>query len=205
MPKLEDLVRHETANSSIAFRERAHSAGERAEFARDILALANADTQGQGFLFLGVRDTLGGRREVRRIERTAWAAFKDLLGATVGVAIEPALKMTVRSLEIDGKLVGTIRLLACDDAPYLVSDRAGADFQAGCGWIRRGTETLPLRRADLERMFESKTAGDADVFEVVIGFAGDPPQSEIALAVLPLDELPSAVAAQKLHKALRIS
>jgi len=202
MSQLEDLVRFETANSSLAFRELAYGRDQRSPLLRDVLALANAAVEGPRFLFLGVRDRVGGEREICGIERADWTACKELVSGALRMAVEPLLKVTARSLEIDGKLVGVLCLPTCNDRPYLLSANVGPRLHAGAGWIRRGTECLPLLRADLERMFADKARRVADVFDVVIGFPGDPPQSEITLPVLPLDELPSVVAAKKLHKVL---
>jgi hypothetical protein len=202
MSQLEDLVRFETANSSLAFRELAYGRDQRSLLLRDVVALANAAVEGPRFLFVGVRDAVGGEREICGIARTDWTDCKELVSGALRTAVEPLLKVTARSLEIDGKLVGLLCLPACNDRPYLLSAKAGPGLHAGAGWIRRGTECLPLLRADLERIFAAKVRHVADAFDVVIGFPGDPPQSEITLPALPLDELPSAVAAKRLHKVL---
>jgi hypothetical protein len=200
MPKLEDIVRYENANSCVAFRERAYRREESAALLQDLIALANAAAEGPRFLFLGVNDIIGGKRDIAGIARTDWTVCRHVLGAAVGV-IEPRLKVAARSVVVDGKLVGLLYFAECGDPPYLLGERVPRGLQAGCGWIRRGTKTLPLLRADLLRLIEGK-ARPEPAFDIIIGFPGDPPQTEITYPVLPLDELPSAVAARKLHQLL---
>lgn len=201
MARLEDLVRHEPASSSLALRERIYGAEERSMLLRDIVALANAATEGPRFLLLGLREPVGGQREVCGVEPADWTAFKSVL-AGVAQAIEPTLKLTARSLTISGKLVGVVCLPSCAEPPYLLNAKPGSGLQAGAGWIRRGTECLPLLRADLARLFAARQEEPADECDVAIGFPGDPPQNEITIAALSIDELPSAVAAERLRAML---
>lgn len=202
MPQLEELVQLENAHSGLTFREHPYAADEQAALLRDVLALANAALEGPRFLFVGVRDVVGGQRLITGITPQAWNEFKTRLGSMLGGMIEPPLKVAVRTLHIDDKLVGMLCLMACEDPPYLLGEGADDVLPAGSGWVRRGTLQRPLLRADLQRMFEAKFAGAAPRFDLRIGFPGDVPQGEITLPALSLARLPSAVAAQKLVKML---
>jgi hypothetical protein len=203
MRALEDLVQFESANSGLEFRERLYSDGERADLLRDLIGLANASVQGPRFLVLGVRDVVGGDRVIAGLTAEKWNEWRAKLPALIDGATEPPLDVTVRTLQIDNKIVGALCLTACADQPYLVSGKSHADLAAGAGWLRRGPHLFPLLRQDLQRMFEAKLAGAVSSIDVKIGFAGDEPRSEIALPVLRLERLPSAVAAKKLGKVLK--
>lgn len=204
MGQLEDLVRFESANSGLAFRERAYRADEQSDLLRDLIALANAAVTGPRFLFLGVADTPGGERRIVGLPPEDWSGLNNRLAASIAAMIEPAPKLAARALELDGVLVGMLCLTACADPPYLLSVNATSELPAGGGWVRRGTKVAPLLRADLKRMFEAKTASTASGFALEVGFAGDSPQNEITLPVLELDALPSAVAAAKIRKLLEV-
>jgi len=82
MRQLEDLVRYEPANSSLAFRERGYDPDERATLLRDVVALANAAVPGPRFMVVGVLDAAGGKRQVRGIERAA-----PLIGVVIDVEV----------------------------------------------------------------------------------------------------------------------
>lgn len=200
---LEQLVQAETAHSGLAFREHVYAADEQAALLRDVLALANAAVQGPRFLFLGVRDAVGGERRINGITLQAWHEFKRRLSSMLGGMTEPPVKVAVRSLRMGDALVGMLCLTACDDQPYLLAADLGTELRAGNGWVRRGTSQAPLLRADLQRMFASRVAASAPSFELRIGFPGSEPQNELTLPALDLVELPSAVAARKLVKVLQ--
>jgi hypothetical protein len=214
MSQLDDLVRLENANSALAFREHAYRMSDRAKLLRDLIALANAAVRGPRFLFVGVRDIVGGERKFCGITERAWSELKHLLTGVLANAIDPPLKVQVRALEIENALIGMLCVSECEDPPYLLSAQAGDGLMPGTGWVRRATKVLPLLRPDLQRLFEVKAAGSDGAADVRIGFAPDVrthPQlqadaealrDEIVLAVLPLEAVPSAVAAEKLHALL---
>lgn len=110
MDRLEDIVRFESANSAVAFRDRAYADDEHAELLRDLLGLANAPVTGPRFLFLGVHDASGERRIVGLAPQT-WSDLKHRLESLLGGSIEPPLKVAVRALQVDGALIGMLSLM----------------------------------------------------------------------------------------------
>ena len=158
MSKLEDLVLFESANSALAFRERAYAADEAALLLQDLLALANADVEGPRFLFVGVHDSTDGSRVLSGLSADAMARLKRTVPALVSGAVEPPFKIVIRALKVQQAKIGLVCLSECHNPPYLLAkDVAG--LPAGIGWVRRGTRQLPLLRADLERMFASRLGG----------------------------------------------
>jgi hypothetical protein len=204
MNRLEELIRCESANSGLAFREHAYREAERTELLRDLLSLANAAVSGPRFLLVGVRDVPGGERALTGLTNGAWSELKRLLSAVLTEAIEPPLGVTARALKLDGVLIGMLRLGACEDAPYLLSQQAGRDLMPGAGWVRRGINVLPLVRSDLKRMFEARPPGPDREADVRLGFGLGSSEiaDEITLPVMPLDARPSVVAADKLRELL---
>lgn len=201
MAKLEDLVLFESANSALAFRERAYASADAAEFLEDALALANAEVKGPRFLFIGVRDIAGSERVLPGIDTETLGAMRRTLPALFSRFVEPPLKISLRSLKVRDATVALICFSECDNAPYLLS-KSVAGLPAGVGWLRRGTKRSQLTRADLQRLFAHRLASAPPAIDVQIAFAGDPPREEIELPVLDLKELPSALAASKLRRML---
>ena len=211
MSQLDHLLRLETANSALAFRQHAYGASDRSELLADLLSLANASASGARFLFVGVRDDLGGERQFVGVTEAAWAEQNRVLEA-IAEAIDPPLAVAARVLQIDGTRIGMLCLATCDDPPYLLTERAGDGLVPGTGWVRRGAQRLPLLRADLQRLFGLKSRNG--VFDLRIGFGPGLPASacrgldaevlrdEIVLDVMPLDAMPSVAAAEKLRKLL---
>jgi hypothetical protein len=203
MRQLEDLVQFENANSGLAFRERLYGSNERADLLRDLMGLANASVQGPRYLVLGVSDVVGGKRKIVGLPAEQWNKWRAKLPSLIGGMTEPPLDVAVRTLELQGSVVGVLCLTACADQPYLMSGRAGTDLPAGSGCLRRGTQLFPLLRQDLQRMFEAKLARAVPPVDLKIGFGGgNEPRAAIALPVLRLKHLPSFVAAKKFHKIL---
>jgi hypothetical protein len=99
-------------------------------------------------------------------------------------------------------LVGVICLDACDDQPFLFRRRVSSLISPGSGWIRSGIKQRPLLREDLQRIFEKKFRSSGVSTEIRVGFHGRVPREEISLHVLPLDAMPSVLAARRLEKML---
>jgi len=95
-----------------------------------------------------------------------------------------------------------ICLEACEDQPYLFRRQVSSLVSAGSGWIRSGVKQRPLLRQDLQQMFEQKVRGGAGSSEIRVGFHGPVPREEITLPVLPLDAMPSVLAARRVEKML---
>ncbi len=202
MRNLPELVQFENPDSALSFRERAYEKGEEAALLCDVIALANASATGPRFLCLGVSDKANSERAFPGVSPRVWTRIKQVLPRLIEQAIEPQLAVTPREVTVGEALVGVICLDRCDDQPYLFSRRVSSSISAGSGWIRRGTKQRPLLRKDLQRIFEDKFRTPDASTDIRVAFPGRVPGEDITLPVLPLDALPSALAAQRLVKML---
>jgi hypothetical protein len=202
MRNLQDLIGFKNADSTLSFRERPYGKGEHAELLCDVIALANATATDPRFLCLGVSDKTDSARTFPGVSLRVWNRTKEVLPRLIEQAIEPQLTVSMREVTVRGALVGVICLDACKDQPYLFRRRVSSSISPGSGWIRRGTEQRPLLRKDLQRIFEAKFRAPEAATDIRVGFPGRVPREAIALRVLPLDALPSALAARRLVKKL---
>lgn len=202
MSRLQDLIRFENASSAVSFRECAYGKSEQPELLRDVIALANAPATGPRFLFLGVSDRSGPDRTFPGVSARVWNRIKEVAPILLARAIEPPLRISVRDVMIGDALIGAICLDDCDDPPYLLRRRVSSSMPPGSGWIRRGTKQLPLLRNDLQQIFEAKSRVPKAPAVIRVGFPGRVLREEIILPVMPLDALPSAIAARRLVKML---
>jgi predicted HTH transcriptional regulator len=200
MGDLLELVRNGAADSALAFREQVYRRGQQGELLRDMIGLANAAAAGPRFLILGVDDSAGKRR-IPGITPRSWKSFCEALPDFLARAVEPPLRFSLETLNVEGSLVGAVCVEPCEDPPYLLARRVSAHMPAGGGWIRRGTRVRRLLRRHLERIFAARFRSEA-IGDIAVGFPGELPREEIELPVLPLDALPSAAAAQKLERML---
>jgi hypothetical protein len=199
---LRDLVATGNANSALAFRERAYGKGEQVELLCDLMGLANADVAGARFLCLGVSDSPTLERSFPGVSRQAWNWIQEVLPRLIHQAVEPQLSIRLLEVSVGEALLGAICLDACDDPPYLFGRRVSSPLSPGSGWIRYGIKQRPLLRQDLQRIFEQKFRGPAASSEIRVGFHGPVPREEITLPVLPLDAMPSVLAARRVEKML---
>lgn len=199
MRELLELIRNAESDSSVAFRERVYGRGDQGELLRDVIALANADVVGRRFLFLGVADR--DPRGFPGISARSWRSFSEVLPDFLARAVEPRLRFSLETATVGDALVGAVCLEHCEDPPYLLARRISANLPAGSGWIRRGTKQARLLRKHLQRIFEARFRRE-EIGDVTVGFPGGLPREEIELPVLPLDALPSALAAHRIGKML---
>jgi hypothetical protein len=196
-----ELVRNAEADSTVAFREQVYRRGEQAELLRDVIALANAAAVGRRFLVVGVEDKPGRTRHFPGISARSWKSFCNVLPDYLAKTVEPRLPLSMQSIEVDGVLVGVVSFDSCEDPPYLLARRISSTMPAGGGWARRGVKRRRLVRKDLQRIFEQRFRRQ-EIGDVAVGFPGELPREELELPVLPLDALPSELAAKKINRRL---
>jgi hypothetical protein len=203
MGDFQQLIRFEVANSAVAFRDRSYDRDSRQELLRDLLGLANAAIEGPRYVFLGVRDTVGGAREVVGTPETAASEVRKLCRALAADFIDPPLAIRVDETLVDGARIVVLILPECDDQPYLLKKTASSSMRIGSGWIRQGTQYKRITRPDLQRIFEHKLLSHSAAAEVRVGFAGKILETQLQLPVLRVDQLPSEAASLKLRKMLQ--
>lgn len=199
MSSIENTIRFESASSGVTFRKVLYGRDEAAAAVMDCIALANADLKAQRrYLFLGVDDVPGGERRLTGVDRSELARFKRRFLALVAESIEPAPIVAVRGLEIDGRMIGVVRLKECHQLPYLTKKPIAGKLPAGVGFIRRGARNMALTRSDLQRMFAAQPAAQPQSMPIEIGFPDTGLGDRICLPVLRLRKLPSELAAEQL-------
>ena len=201
MSTLEHLVRYESPHSGLELRRTIYGSDEEASAVVDCLALANADIKGRRFVIIGV-DGHGGGRKLVGVDRAELERFKRRFGELVATYIEPRLDAAVRAVEIDGRLIAYIRIKDCFAQPYLARQDLGGRLKAGMGFVRRGAETYPLQRSDMQRMFARSREAFPAKPSIRIGFAGKEPVDRLTLPVLAVGKLPSQLAAERLKSLL---
>jgi hypothetical protein len=154
MASLKHLIRTVPAGPGLLFRQSIYGRDDDVQIVIDMLGLANAEIGDEPrFVFLGVYDAPDGKRRLPGIEQQDMAALKRRLQSLLDKAIEPKIHATVRALELQGRLVGFVRVEDCVEAPYLTKTDVAGRLPPGLGFIRRGAETVALTRSDLLRMF----------------------------------------------------
>ncbi|HEY5665671.1 MAG TPA: ATP-binding protein [Gammaproteobacteria bacterium] len=205
MTTLRKLILDEHPHSGLAFRESIYKPGEDDQVIVDCLALANSDCRGRRYLFFGVDAYDEASRGLVGVDRDELVRFKQRFKRLIARYIEPEFEATVRAVEIDGCLVGFVRIDDCSTPPYLARRTLGKRLQVGQGYIRRGTRNRPLSRSDLKRMFAGVREPARTTAAVRIGFAAQEPLERVTLRALSVSKLPSELAAERLKSMLELN
>ncbi len=122
----------------------------RAEVLKDIIAIANAEENGSGYLVYGIEDT-GASRNVVGLSRS-WddATFQTWAEN----AFDPPPRFTYTEIEWDhGWKIGVFTIERSAVYPHVVKEMLGSVIHKGQVWFRRGSKNSVALRGDLERMF----------------------------------------------------
>ena len=196
------MALHEPPHSGLVIRNSAYGERETEELVRDLVALANAFVTGPRYIILGVADNVDGGRIVNGVDDAAMAALQRILPKIATRIVEPPIDVELNAVAVQDRTVAVIVLKACADPPYLLRRDVSKTLHAGRGWVRRATEVCPLMREDLQRMLTTAAPQGSRIAELEIGFPGKVLNDEISLPVLPLDAMPSKLAAERLQKML---
>ncbi len=200
MADLEHLIRYENEHSALDFKSEQYRKGSHEALLKDVLAMANADVEGDRHVVIGVKHLPDGSREIIGIERSAFvdpATYQELVRAN----IEPSIDVDYLSVDLDGKVLAVLRISGCEDPPYLMKKDFGA-LKIGDGFIRKGSHQARLTRSDFDRMIASKTPLGPSESDLVISL--DPTKHIDRLTIDPLIDvaLPSARAAATIRAIL---
>lgn len=200
MRDLEDLARYELENTAVDFKAVQYSREKHVDCLKDVLALANADVDGDRFLVLGIKLRSDGTRDFRGIPRDEFrdaAEFQQLLAQN----IEPNLAVDYIPLELEEVLVGVLRIHGCSDPPYLMRKQYRS-LKPGDGWVRMGSHQARLTRKDYERFAALKVRGQDLANQIRVSFSSDEPIAEKNVASCGEVTPPSAKAAERIRKIL---
>jgi hypothetical protein len=201
LSQIETLIRYENEHTALKFRPTQYFKHQYDELLRDVVALANADANGERVIVLGVEINSDSRRLIGFPREQC--VVSGTYEAMVQKHIEPPLRVRYRTCDIEGKCIGLLTISDCNNPPYLISNPLPPNVRSGEAWIRRGAEQMPLARADLDRMYSRRL--DDGLFRggVKVGFAGPKPLSSIVLSAIGPYQSPSAQASAKLAAAIQ--
>ncbi len=163
MTNIDDLIEYNDENLNLDFKGAQYTRDKHADLIKDIIAMANADTNDECYIIIGVIRNDGGQKELRGIDREKFiddANYQQLIRENV----EPDVTFEYFLHEYDGKCFGVFRIGNCDDKPYMMRKDYKA-LKKGDSWIRKGSHQPRMIRRDFDAIYERKMAS--------IGFNGD--------------------------------
>lgn len=193
----DSIIEFENENSGIDFKTIQYEKKKHADLLKDIIAMANADVEGERLIIIGIKHKPNGNREIRPIEDGKFidsAIYQQLVQEN----IEPDLKIDYAPHFYKNDLLGLLKIGECADPPYMLK-KDFATLKKGDCFIRKGSHQLRILRADLDKIYKKKEIKYNFSDSIYIGFSNTDFRQEITLSPISNIELPSQLAAKKIR------
>ena len=197
---IEDIIQYENESSSIDFKAIQYTKVKYNELLKDVIAMANAETEGTKLIIFGVKMLTDGRREIIGLKENVIdsASFQQLIHHNV----EPEIYFSYSPFQFDDKTLSILKLSDCNDKPYMMKKDFGEKLKKGDCFIRKGTFTERLVRKDLDKIFAKRYENSK--FKGTIDCTFSSSQTKILkINTRNNKELPSKVARKKIEKIIR--
>jgi hypothetical protein len=158
--KLEQLL-HESECTYLDFKRAQYpfqgaSDQAKSELLKDILAIANADKQGDGYILIGVEEVRGSRSRVHGVN--VHPSDNDLQ-QFVSTKLNRPLRFSYEVVPCDGVTIGVIHIPAQDRFFYLKNDYG--KLEANIAYYRLGSSTAQATPDELFRWGKASAAQNA--------------------------------------------
>ena len=195
---IQDIILHEGESTRVDFKKTAYKSENFYDFIKDVMAMANAPVKDDRYLIVGVKHHVDNSREIDGLSPDDLlddAVYHKLLNDHV----EPLIPFEYFYVTVEEKRVGVFRIQATDP-PYMMRkdfERGKQKLLSGDSFIRIGTTTARVRRADIDKMFAQRQSADPFAGKIDILLAVDGKRKTTVHACSEAT-LPSEVARQKL-------
>jgi hypothetical protein len=154
MKKYGDLIKYENENSSLEFKAIQYKRGQHEECIKDIMAIANANVDGERHIIIGVKPISDGTRELLGIQEEFIDAstYQQLIDSNV----EPSLIFDYFPYEFEKKIFGIFKFSHCDDQPYMMKKDYETLDKGDC-YIRKGSFKSKMTRGDFDLIYARRS------------------------------------------------
>lgn len=152
---LPDLIRFDAEHTGLDFKRTQYVSAKHDDVLKDVMALANAEVDGDRYIIIGVEPRAGGPNRVVGVP-TGQVVDDAVYQQLVHENIEPDIGFAYETHDIGGQLVCMFRIFDCRERPYVMKKDYGNTLRRGDGWIRKGSHQLRLMREDLERIYAAR-------------------------------------------------
>lgn len=161
--KVREILEYGSESQSIDFKMEQYPLGndyKKHEFLKDVSAMANHPDNGDKYIVIGVEEKDGVPFAFHNIhDLIDQANYQQYLNTY----IEPQIHFEYRPFEFNGYKLAYFRIFDNKERPYLVKKelRNGKDgkkfeFREGDGFIRSGTSSRKIVRADFDKIYKDK-------------------------------------------------
>jgi len=196
----DSIIEYENEHSGLDFKSVQYDKPKHAELLKDVIAMANADIDGERIIIIGVKHEPHGQRKIVPIQDAEFvdaANYQQLIRENV----EPELPISYEPYRYKGQLLGVLRLLHCEDQPYILKKDFGTLRRGDC-FVRKGCHQARAGRGDLDRLYESRRKTMKFAGSIKIGFWDTEYSQEITVSPVAAAERPSQRAAETIRRIL---
>lgn len=157
MENIDDLIQYEHENTRLDFKREEYIKDNYPSFLKDVIAMANAITNDDKFIIIGLKPKSSDDRGFKGIE--AQLTDSATLQQLVHENIEPELSIDYFPYKFKEYKLGILRISNCNNPPYLMKKDYGNGnnkLHKGDGFIRKGSHQTRLSRTDIDHYIKSK-------------------------------------------------
>lgn len=180
---LEQKIKYDCEGSTLDYKKEEYPLGKsekRNEILKDISALANHHSDEDKYIIIGIKEENGLAKHFYEIENiTDEAAYQKFVNEN----IEPKINFEYKSFIYEGQKLACFRIFNNKLRPYLFKKNIQnpvtnkTDFKIGDGFIKVGSSSKKLERADFENIynarFTEKDRKDDIAIETYFGTSND--------------------------------
>ncbi len=204
MNRLSKIASSSVPGPGIQFRKDAYGTQDIHHFLRDVIAVANAQVEGNRYIIVGVEHDGNAAATGHDVDEKDFSG-KPPHHALVAEFVEPPIRIEYQPLMLDGKRVGIYEIFDCQDRPYMMRIDHSQHLRRGDAYVRVKDSPVKMGRRQLQDLFEQKFQGSLSGTSVEIGFAGEILYKDLRVPTIDLSKMPSAVERGKLSQLIDVT
>jgi hypothetical protein len=196
----DSIIEFENESSGVDFKAIQYDKKKHDLLIKDIIAMANADIEGERLIIIGIKHKPDGSREIQPIDKDSFvdsSVYQQLIREN----IEPELSIEYTPYIFNNKLLGLFKINNCNDRPYMLKKDYGK-LQKGDCFIRKGSHQFRASRSDLDKIYSNKKEEKDFTNNLLIGFSNTNFSQTIKLSPINSIGLPSKMAENEIKKIL---
>lgn len=153
MKELEDIIQSDNENTNLDFKAIQYKADKHENFLKDLISMANAKTNEDKLIIIGVNHKTNGERDIIGVNDNFVddSYYQQLANENV----EPEIEFKYYPYEFDSKKFGIFVIRSCNNPPYMLKKDFKTLKKGDC-FIRKGSHQTRVTRSDIDYYFSQK-------------------------------------------------
>ena len=205
MDILNNLIEFENENTGLDFKLGEYTKYQTISLIKDVMSMANAEFQNDRYIIIGMKPDLFERNIVGINTLIDSASIQQ----TIIDNIEPEIHLDYFAHQYDGKLLGIIKIMKCENRPYLMKKdflAQNSSLKRGEGFIRMGTTQMRLFRSHYEQIYNKRYRNHKFSGDIDISFLRDKIVTKLNFVRKKIDResFPSSLQAKEIERIIEI-